>query len=56
MLFKCFEDSTVALVEAAVNVWLATGNFFVYSQAFNMVPDGGGGENVCLMIFYTQKT
>ena len=55
MQFKTFEESTLAAVETAVNAWLATGTYYTYSQCFNMIPDGGGGENVCLMLFYMEK-
>lgn len=55
MLFKTFEASDLAGIETLVNAWLATGNFYCYSNSFNMIPDGSGGEDVCLMIFYTQK-
>lgn len=55
MKFKTFESATLVGVETLVNAWLLTGNFYCYSNSFNMIPDGGSGENVCLMIFYTEK-
>lgn len=55
MKFKTFEEADLAAIDAAVNAWLLTGNFYCYCNCFNMMPDGQGGENVCLMIFYTEK-
>ena len=55
MLFKCFQNATLQGVEDAVNAWLVTGNFYTYSNSFNMVPDGSGGEDYCIMIFYIEK-
>lgn len=52
MLMKCFEEATLGAIETAVNVWLTAEQVYCYSNSFNMVPDGGGGENYCLMIFY----
>lgn len=55
MQFKCFQNASLAGIDAEVNAWLLTGNFFCYSNAFNMVPDGQGGEDFCMMIFYMEK-
>lgn len=55
MKFKIFEEATLTALESAVNVWLLTGTYFCYSNCYNMVPDGGGGENYCMMIFYMEK-
>ncbi len=55
MQFKVFQNATLAGIETAVNTWLATGTFYTYTQSFTMVPDGGGGEDFCLSIFYMEK-
>ena len=55
MKFKCFESATLAGIQDLVNAWLLTGTIYTYSNTFNMVPDGGGGENFCLMVFYMEK-
>ena len=55
MQLKIFEEADLAAIESAVNAWLLTGTFYTYCNCFNMVPDGQGGENICLMIFYMEK-
>ncbi len=55
MLFKTFQNATLQGVEDAVNAWLLTVDVYTYSNSFNMVPDGSGGQDYCLMIFYMEK-
>jgi hypothetical protein len=55
MLFKCFQNATLAGLEVDVNAWLLTGTFYTYSNSFAMVPDGSGGEDFLLNVFYMQK-
>jgi hypothetical protein len=55
MQFKTFQNATLAGLQTDVNTWLGTGNFYCYSNSFNMVPDGSGGEDFLLMIFYIEK-
>lgn len=55
MKFKCFVSPTMEGIEILVNAWLLTGIYYTYSNSFNMIPDGSGGEDVSLMVFYMEK-
>lgn len=55
MKFKCFQNATLQGIDDSVNAWLLTGTFYTYSNSFSMVPDGAGGEDYLLAVFYMEK-